>query len=87
MPIECGHQIIGNSIFREVLKGKFMAQAMSLKFSLYALQRMVSQDDIDGTVSAYDEQSCRVSAPGEVRDKVDRRVVTPVQVFENQNQR
>ena len=42
MSIEFDRQVIGNGIFREVLKGKLMTQAVGLKLPFHAFKRMVA---------------------------------------------
>ena len=60
---------------------------MGLQFALQFTQRMPLDDGFRRSESAHDQQPGRARAARQVADKVNRRIVGPVQIFEHQDQR
>ena len=54
---------------------------------MQALQRVLAQDDVDGSIRADDQQRCRVAALRQHGNQVDGGIVAPVEIFEDEDER
>src|ERR1051325_3883009 len=60
---------------------------MGLQFPRYRIQWVIGQGYFQGTVSAEEQKSGWFTPPRETPDQVQRRNITPVQIFQHENQR
>ena len=59
---------------------------MRLELESDVLEGVLAHEHVDGPVGPDQEKACRLPAPCEQREEIDRRRVAPVQIFEHENQ-
>ena len=86
--IACGKRdrhVVRDVGLLQPLERQLTSQAVHHQILLERLERTVGHDDVRRTVCADHEQSGRFSPPGDRGDDVERRVIGPVEILEDEH--
>src|SRR5262249_51491740 len=80
-------EVARDRLLVEVLKRKLLTEPVCLQFLFHSLQRMIAYRDIHRAVGQNQHHPRRLSPPCKIRNQVERRVVAPMQVFDQKDER